>query len=374
MNLYWYWPFLRREELVLAAGVLRPADTLVVHTTARAADPISSTLPGCAVRATLPGVPDAREGSIAWAAGRASTYVRRAAARRRAVRAGGFDVAHVVYLNPFTDAFDLAWLRRRVPLVCSVHDVVPHNTRVPAPLERRLLGAQYRNAGTIVVHHEFVRRRLLAEFGIDPSRIEVVPLPVPELAPPVTARPEGPPVVLFFGTFRRNKGVALLLRAIGALRDETDARFVFAGRGMPEIEQAVRDAARRDPRVVAEIGYVTATRKLELYADADLVVLPYTSFASQSAVLRDAYALRVPLVVTDVGALGETVRADRTGWTVPAGNADALPQTLLAALRDEPARRAARGAADAVARTRTPDLIGHRLRAIYDRVASGAPR
>ena len=56
---------------------------------------------------------------------------RRALARRRALRAGGFDVAHIIYLNPFTDPLDLASLRRHVPLVSTVHDVVPHHSRVP---------------------------------------------------------------------------------------------------------------------------------------------------------------------------------------------------------------------------------------------------
>jgi glycosyltransferase involved in cell wall biosynthesis len=98
------------------------------------------------------------------------------------------------------------------------------------------------------------------------------------------------------------------------------------------------------------------------------MVLPYTSFASQSAVLQDAYAHRLPVVVSDVGALGETIREDRTGWVVDPGDADELAAAMLAALRDGPALARAAAAADAIARDRTPVRIGRRWREVYEQV------
>lgn len=368
MNVYWYWPFLRREELGLAEGVVGPGDRLLVHTTPRPADPIVSPDPRWEVDATLPAVEERSEGSVAWMASRAATYVRRAAVRAQRVRRGDFDVAHVVYLNPFTDPFTLFGINGSVPLVSSVHDVVPHNARVPAGVERALLSLEYRTAGMLLVHHDSVGRRLVADFGVDPERVALVPLQVP--FPEVTraVRAPGPPQVLFFGAFRRNKGVDVLLDAIERLRGETDARFVFAGRGFSDVEQLVADAAARDPRIETEIGYATALHKSELHATADLMVLPYTSFASQSAVLQDAYAHRLPVVVSDVGALGETIREDGTGWVVPPGDAEQLAATMLAALQDEPGLARAAAAADAIARDRTPVLTGRRLREVYERV------
>lgn len=373
MEIYWYWPFLRREELVLAEGLLQPGDRLVVHTTPRPSDPIASPVGSLVeIRATVPAVQDADERTLRWLASRSLTYVGRSRARRQAVAGGRFDVAHLIYLNPFTDAFDLRGLARRVPLVASVHDVVPHQSRVPAPVERALLQAQYRHAGILIAHHDSVRRRLLAEFDVDPEQVVVVPLPisVETKAPRLDA---GPPTVLFFGTFRRNKGVDVLLAAIESLKGETDARFHFAGRGFPDVEAEVTEAAARDPRITTEIGYATAERKRELYARADLVVLPYTSFASQSAVLQDAYSFHVPLVVSDVGALGETVREDGTGWVVPPGQVENLAATLLTALRDEAGRSAAAAEAARVASERTPARVGATLRSVYERAASARP-
>jgi glycosyltransferase involved in cell wall biosynthesis len=376
VKVYWYWPYLRREELALAEGVVGQDDHLVVHTTPRPSDPIISPNPQWEVRPTLPAVADRSEGSARWVASRGVTYTRRALARRRTVDAGDFDVCHVVYLNPFTDPIALWDLERKVPLVSTVHDVVPHNSRVPARVERQLLAVQYRNAGTLLVHHESVGKRLVREFELDPARVAVVPLQIPVIGGAGARAHAGGadaraarPTVLFFGTFRRNKGIVELLDAIERLRGETDARFVFAGRGFPDVEQLVADAAGRDPRIETEIGYATADRKDELHAAADLMVLPYTSFASQSAVLQDAYAHRLPVVVTDVGALGDTVRGDKTGWVVPPADAEQLAIAILGALRDEPGLRLASAAADVIARDRTPVLTGRRYRAVYEQVA-----
>ena len=359
MDVYWYWPYVRREELALATGLLRAGDHLAVHSTPRPTDPVVSPHPDCEILPPLPGVDErTAEGSLRWAASRGTTYLARARARAAEVRGGHHDLAHVVYLNPFVDWVALRRLARQVPLVSSVHDVTPHQRRMPEALERRVLARQYAHAGTIVVHHGWVRDRLIAEFAIDPNRVHVVPAQVIP-APPVEAGPtDGPPEVLFFGTFRRNKGIDVLLEAVRRLPSALELRVVLAGRGFADVERAVREAAMRDPRIVPEIGYATAQRKAELYARATLNVLPYTAFESQSAVLQDAYAHGVPLVVTSVGALGDTVRDEGTGIVVPPADADALAEAITTLVSDPTAHARAADATRRVAEARHPARIG----------------
>ena len=171
---------------------------------------------------------------------------------------GKFDVAHLMYLNPFVDSVDLSRLGRKIPLVSTVHDVVPHRSRVPAAVEHRMLARQYRYGGSLIVSHDVMRRRLVEEFDVDPARIVVMSQDIPVM-PPRPAPPAGrPPTVLFFGTFRPNKGIDVLLDAIAQLDD--DARFLFAGRGAEEIERTVVEAARRDPRIELELGYASVAR------------------------------------------------------------------------------------------------------------------
>ena len=86
--------------------------------------------------------------------------------------------------------------------------------------------------------------------------------------------------------------------------------------------------------------------------------------------LADAYAYRVPLLVTDVGALGETVRHDRTGWVVPPNDADALASTLLDAM-DVVTRGLDRSdELEQAARRHDYASVGPALREIYELAAS----
>lgn len=367
MRAYWYWPFVRPEELPLADAFAARGHSLTVHTIA---DRVPHDAGGerFVNVADLPGSAPRTERSLRWVASRGLLYPRRARMRDHRVTHGHFDVAHVVYLNYFTDGLALRRLARHAALVSTVHDVVPHQSRVPHRIERALLAAQYAAAGTIVVHHPDVGTRLHAEFGVDPARIHHVPWAVPHVE--VTPRPDDPDpfVVLLFGTLRRNKGVDVLLRAFTSLPDR-DLRLVVAGRGFAEVEAAVRGAAARDDRIHAEIGPVPAGRKHALYRDADLVVLPYTSFSSQSAVLHDAYAHHRPVLVTEVGALGSAVRSEATGWVVEPGRPDALAAAILDARADAAARRSRAAAAGAIAQQRSPGAVAEALEHVY-RVAA----
>ena len=126
-----------------------------------------------------------------------------------------------------------------------------------------------------------------------------------------------PPTVLCFGTLRRNKGIPELLAAIERIGPDAGIRFRIAGRGDADLEAAVAAAAARLPQLDAELEWITPDRKVELFRAADLAVLPYTAFSSQSGVLHDAFGSHLPAVVTDVGALPASVARDRRGLVGP---------------------------------------------------------
>jgi glycosyltransferase involved in cell wall biosynthesis len=365
VRVYWYWPYLRPEQLPLVDATAEVVGEVVAHTVASRISGTDADRARATIERSLPDVGDERERSLRWLWSRGAAYPNRARSRYRRVRSG-FDVAHVVFLNPFTDWWSLARLGRAVPLVTSVHDAVPHESRLPRALEYHMLRRVYATAGEIVVHHSSVAQQLRDQFGVDPDRIHEVPLWVlPAPAEPRSA-PKPRPTVLCFGALRRNKGVEVLLAAIAEL-DGFDADFHFAGRGAPDVEARLRAAAAADARIQVEIGYVSEDRKHELHRAADLIVLPYTSFASQSAVLHDAYAHGRPVVVTDVGALGETVRADGTGTVVPPSDPGALAAAIrrLASSPDE-WRRAAE-AATAVGQHRSPEVVAQGFATAYHR-------
>ena len=182
----------------------------------------------------------------------------------------------------------------------------------------------------LVVYHQWLASRLTEGFGVDPDRLHVLPLAL-DAHRRTSPRPvDG--TVLFFGSLRRNKGLDVLLAALNIL-DREDVRCVIAGAADDATYQRLRAAvASSSSEIRLELGHVTDERKWELFDAASVVVLPYTAFESQSGVLADAYAARRPVVVTDVGALGDAVRQDGTGVVVtprdPRALADGLREVL----------------------------------------------
>jgi glycosyltransferase involved in cell wall biosynthesis len=364
MRIYWYWPFARPEEMPLACATVRAGDKITVQVIDREAAPTVSPCPMVLLRRDLPDVRRDLRPSTRWLASRAGTYAGRAWRRERAASGLKPDLCHLHYVNRFTD-----WLlprRRGVPLVMSVHDVTPHDVRLPRQAERTLLAATYRRADALIVHHPWLRKRLLSAFEVDERRIHVVPHQVFAYDDDEPAPPPKHPCALFFGALRSNKGIDVLLSALAGIPEEITV--CVAGRGDAAIEKQLLEAAAADPRLHVEIDHVSTSRKAELFRKASLVVLPYTSFASQSGVLHDAYAQGRPVIASDVGALGETVREDGTGVILPPGDAAALSRAIESLLSNPDALARHADRALAIRRDRSPRVIGLQLRELYDRV------
>lgn len=203
-------------------------------------------------------------------------------------------------------------------------------------------------ADRVVVHTEAARSALVRT-GIDADRIERIPLPSPVLpaahctASDLRRRHDlgDRPVVLAFGFIHIDKGLPVLVRALADVcGDERETRLVVAGavrrrNGLFRIfelndrrhERYVRRLARRlgvADRMIFT-GYVPVGEVAPWFDAADLAVLPYRRI-EQSGVAALAAAAGRPVIVSDVGGLGED--ASRAIATFPAGDAARLAELL----------------------------------------------
>jgi len=144
------------------------------------------------------------------------------------------------------------------------------------------------------------------------------------------------PLILYVGKLSVGKGTAVLLAALDQIRAAAPgARFVFAGRG------EVALPARADVHDLGELAHDTV---LALYAAADVVVSPSVWPEPLSRVIIEAMHFGRAVVATDVGGSSEAVENDVTGLLVPASDAGALADAIVALLSD-PVRRERMGAA-----------------------------
>lgn len=366
MKIHWYWPFARPEEITLAhSTVLESEDQIRIDVIDRNGAPEPTLEGSVEIHRSLPDVDRSQRHAVSWLLSRAATYAKRAQTRRQIWRNHNFDLVHIHYLNRFTDAFLRS--KQRPILVVSVHDVVPHNPRWPTWLETQLLNRIYRHADALVVHHESLRQELAEKFGLAHDKIHVIGhqvFPVTR-SNDETEPPGSTPTVLFFGALRKNKGIPILVQAIKDLPASVDVHFQFAGHGEPELETQLLELSQADDRVDAEIGFVSLERKAQLFARSTIVVLPYTQFSSQSGVLHDAYGHGRPVIVSDVGALGHSVREDGTGLVVRPSDHVALATALKKLLADPALLIELGDQAKRIAAERSPERLGAELRTLY---------
>lgn len=96
------------------------------------------------------------------------------------------------------------------------------------------------------------------------------------------------------------------------------------------------------------VDWVPADRRFDLLRDCDLLVAPHRPSLETRLSLRtrflEAWAVSLPVVVSDGGAIARLVREADAGWVCPPGNANALRAAIEQAL-DDPEERARRGGA-----------------------------
>jgi glycosyltransferase involved in cell wall biosynthesis len=164
-------------------------------------------------------------------------------------------------------------------------------------------------------------------------------------------------VVLLAARLTGWKGQKVLIEAAARLKESGlhDVAFVLAGdpqgRGsyVRELDELI--AARGLAGVVRRVGHCSDMPAA--FLAASVVTVPSTEPEAFGRSAVEAQALGTPVVVSDLGAVPETVHAPpdvaaaaRTGWRVPAGDPGALAEALREALalgasaRDALARRA----------------------------------
>jgi len=277
-----------------------------------------------------------------WAADRFCRSVLNSLRRNRFALKEHFDVVHFQGAGmPLLDQFFLKPLARNLPIVMTVHDIKSHYERFVS--RDSYLRRSLRIPHCLITHYHNGKSQLIEHWGVEDERISVIPhgimTPLHHPVGGAEARrklnlSQESRVLLFFGSIRPNKGLEVLLEALNDIRlHDPEALLIVAGavpRGMSFRKYSdIIQKLNLSENVRTEISFIPDEDVDNFMAAADVVVLPYVKFEAQSGVLLRAYAHKKPVVVSDVGAMGELVASDKVGLVVEPGDSAALAEALV---------------------------------------------
>ncbi len=134
--------------------------------------------------------------------------------------------------------------------------------------------------------------------------------------------------LLFFGLIRDYKGLDILLETFRDL--PADYQLAIAGEpyGSFEKYQKIIDTLPGRGRVHVFPDYIRDSEVKKFFSVADVAVLPYRS-ATQSGISAIACHFGVPMIVTDVGGLKNTIGARGTGIVASEASPAAIRKEIL---------------------------------------------
>ena len=257
----------------------------------------------------------------------------------RAVRKAAPDILICCYwMAFFAPAYALisrlAKRNGKTRCVALVHNMMPHE---PSVLDKLFAPAFVRSQDAFVALSESVVRDIeTLDKNHKPKTFSPHPIydhygerMTKEEACQALNLPGDKTYMLFFGLVRAYKGLDLLLDAFGIVKDQLpDLQLIIAGEFYENEEKyraQIKDNGLEE-RVILRNEFIPDGDLRKYFGAADLIVQPYKS-ATQSGVTQVAFHFEKPMLVTNVGGLGEIVHDHKMGYAcVP--NAQAIADDL----------------------------------------------
>jgi glycosyltransferase involved in cell wall biosynthesis len=259
-------------------------------------------------------------------------------------RVNDFDLVH----DNQCLGWDILKIEKLIPTIVTLHHPITKDrelemSHAPSRWKRRSVGRWYSfvdmqgkvasKMPRIVVVSENSITDINKDMGVSRDRMRLVPVGVdPDLFKPQPhiARQPGRLITTASADVAL-KGLSYLLEAMAVLRKDRDIRLTIIGKPRPGHSMDLIDSLGLRPHIDFVSG-VTDERIVELYAEAELAVVPslYEGFSLPAI---EAMSTGICLVATDGGALPEvTGTHNETVLQCPAANSDALAAVIATGL------------------------------------------
>jgi len=221
-----------------------------------------------------------------------------------------------------------------------------------------VIGTYRKAIDAYIACSEFTRSKMI-EGGYPGDRIHYKPNFIAE-DPGVGSGDGG--YAMYLGRLSPDKGIEVLVKAWDQL-DEVPLQIVGKG---PVGEQVTALADRHD--LVTHHTWLTFEELGKILGKASFLVLPTMNYEGFPRVIVEAYGHGVPVVASDIGAMGRVVVDGETGRHVKYGDAEDLARVVRELMNDpEQLQRLRRGARLAYEQSYTADINYATMISIYQK-------
>lgn len=226
------------------------------------------------------------------------------------------------------------------------------------------LGTWKKDVDAFIALTEFQKRKM-ADGGLPEERMYIKPHFYPDPPAPMSWE-DREAKIIFVGRLGWEKGVHVLVDAWQRWGHSAPVLEIIGdGPERPRLEKRVREAALNSK--IHFLGQIPFSQTQEKMARARLLVLPSLCFEGFPMVIREAFALSVPVVGTRIGSLPDIIAENKTGRLFSPGDPADLLQ-VVKGLWEDPENLAvmAKRARDEFEQKYT-DSVNHKaLMKIYD--------
>ncbi len=221
-----------------------------------------------------------------------------------------------------------ALLKKIMPSRCRLL----HTRRVSYPLKPGWSTGKYAQADAVVAVSEEIRQGLLNS-GLEPRKTFVIHSGIdPESYPP-KAEKSGEPVIGTIGAMTSQKGHSILIDALTRpeLRDNTDWKALLVGDG-PLLNEM--SAKSRQLGLEGRIEFPGFRESREVLPGMSILTVPSLDGEGSSGTIKEAWAVGVPVVASNLPSNAELVEHGRSGLLFSKGDAADLAQKMAVLLTD----------------------------------------
>jgi len=217
------------------------------------------------------------------------------------------------------------------------YGIFPSRSGTLEKLKHQMRRRAYMQCAGIFPYSEWVKKSLIADYGVDSAKIHVVPHgAVVERWRREARREAGNENcnILFVGGDFKRKGGGLLLDWAARTKNRNWHMHIVTK----------EPVATSDGRITVHNGIAHEDPRLtEMFAAADIFALP-TFVDTNPLAIAEALASGLPVVTSNVGAIPEMIIPGATGFVIPLGQPERLDESLDTLIND-PASRSRMGAA-----------------------------